>query len=163
MRKTFVLTAVFCLFGAAVASADTATGTLAISATILNTCSVAGGTLNFGSSLTYSSTLPQTDGSGTFSVTCTLAAAYSIDLDNGLNASGSQRRIKHSTADFINYDLYQDSGRTTPWGSGLNGKLLQVGTGSAQSNTAFGRIPSGQTPPAGPYSDTVTITVNFTP
>lgn len=36
-----------------------------------------------------------------------------------------------------------------------------TGTGAAQAITVFGRIPAGQAPMAGIYSDRITVTVNF--
>src|SRR5437660_2366428 len=157
MRKlVFALTAVLCLCAAAASAATT--GTLSVSATLVNSCSVTSGSLNFGSALTYSTPLAQTDQTGTFDVTCTTLAAYTIDLDNGQNALVTQRRLKHATADFLSYNLFQDSLRAVPWGAGVDAKIGQIGTGSAQTNSVFGRL-LAQTPTStGAYSDTVGIT-----
>jgi len=164
MKKAIVLAAVLSLFAVG-GWAQTATGTLSVSATLLNSCNVTSGSLNFGSSLTFFTTLAQTDATGTFQVTCTNLAAYTVDLDAGLNASVTQRRVKHGTADFLNYNLFQDAGHTTAWGT-TTGGVVEAGTGNGatQSLQVFGRIPGGQTPSStGAYSDTVGITVLFTP
>ncbi|MCA9507889.1 MAG: spore coat protein U domain-containing protein, partial [Myxococcales bacterium] len=100
--------------------------------------------------------------SGSISVQCTNLAGYSIGIDNGSNFLVNRRMA--FSGNFINYELYQDSGYTQVWGdiSSGNEKLLQVGDGAVQAHTVYARIPSGQSPAgAGSYSDQVTVTVNF--
>jgi spore coat protein U-like protein len=67
-------------------------------------------------------------------------------------------------ANLLNYAVYTDSARSTVWGDGGAGATATIdgtGSGTAQSTTIYGRIPAGQTVPAGSYSDTVNVTVTY--
>ena len=98
-------------------------------------------------------------GTGTLGLNCTTGTNYTVALDNGLNASGSQRRMASSVPAYISYNLYQDSAHALPWNS-TTGTLTGTGTGSAIPLIVYGPVPAaGTTPAAGVYSDTVTMTV----
>ena len=103
------------------------------------------------------------DGTGSVIITCTRGTAATIGLGLGANASGSQRRMKDATTDYLNYALYQDSGRATVWGNSGAGLLSPVAAPdkNPRTFTVYGRIPSAQDVPAGSYTDTVVATVNF--
>jgi len=71
--------------------------------------------------------------------------------------------MKDATTDYLTYELYQETGRTTVWGT-TGTALLSIGAApskAARTFTVYGRIPSGQDLPAGSYTDTVQATVNF--
>lgn len=103
----------------------------------------------------------------TVSVTCTTDAAYDLALDQGGNDDGTTRRMADvGVTNFVSYRLYTDSGYTTLWGDGTTFGSVNAGTGTGveQDITVYGRVESGDnatTPPAGAYSDTVTVTVTF--
>lgn len=101
------------------------------------------------------------DNTATFAVTCTDLAPYEIFMGAGQHASGGSNRMTDGT-NFVNYALYQDSGRTKPWGS-TSGTDTETatGNGTSQSFTVYGRVPPQTTPPAGAYSDVVAVTVTF--
>ncbi|HHK8213172.1 TPA: spore coat protein U domain-containing protein, partial [Serratia marcescens] len=100
-------------------------------------------------------------GTGTLGLNCTTGTNYTVALDNGLNASGSQRRMASSVPAYISYNLYQDSAHAVPWNS-TTGVLTGTGTGSAVPLIVYGLVPAaGTTPAAGAYSDTVTMTVTW--
>ena len=103
------------------------------------------------------------DGTGSVIITCTRGTAATIGLGLGANASGSQRRMKDATTDYLNYELYQDAGRATVWGTTGAGLLSPAAAPdkNPRTFTVYGRIPSGQDVPAGSYTDTVVATVNF--
>lgn len=62
----------------------------------------------------------------------------------------------------LNYTLYSDSARTTVFGNTVGTNTVAArGTGSAQPLTAYGRIPDGQYPAAGRYTDTLTVNVAY--
>ena len=91
-------------------------------------------------------------------------------MDNGANVSGSQRRMKNGTTNFLNYNLYVDSARTNAWTTATSNAacaapsscFLGTGSGSSQSVNIYGRVPStGTAPPTGTYTDTVTMTVTY--
>ena len=103
------------------------------------------------------------DGTGSVIVACTKGSTVTIGLGTGLNVSAGQMRMKDATTDYLNYALYQDSGRATAWGTSGAGLLSPVAAPdkTARTFTVYGRIPSGQDVPAGSYTDTVVATVNF--
>jgi spore coat protein U-like protein len=154
----------------ATAQAGTATANLAVQITITAACTISAATLNFGSSVSgISIASTPLNGSTTTSVTCTNASPYSIAMDNGLNVSGSQRRMANG-GNFINYNLYVDAARLNPWTTATSstvctttsGCYLGIGTGSAQTITVYGTVPSTTTAPnTGTYSDTVTMTITY--
>jgi spore coat protein U-like protein len=151
------------------AQAATATSNLAVQITITASCTINAATLDFGSNPGTTLVAANIDASSTVSVTCTSGSPYSIGMDNGANASGTQRRMK-TGANFLNYNLYVDAGRTNAWTTSAssstcttaNSCALGTGNGSAQSVSIFGRVPSiGTAPPTGVYSDTVLMTITY--
>ncbi|OKB65842.1 spore coat protein [Serratia marcescens] len=178
MKKTLIALAsvasLLCANGAANA-AGTIQGTLGVTITIGAGCVVTGGnsagvsndfgSISFG---TYSSlanviaaTATGSGGTGSLGLNCTNGTNYTVALDNGLYASGSQRRMASSVPAYISYNLYQDIAHALPWNS-TSGVLTGVGTGSAVPLIVYGLVPAaGTTPAAGAYSDTVTMTVTW--
>jgi spore coat protein U-like protein len=156
MRKIFAAAGLIAL-SAAAAHAGTANGNLAVSATITATCTVTDGALAFGSQAA-SALSSNVDAAGSFGVNCTSNAPYSMTLDDGANVTGTQRRMI-SGSNYLNYDIYSDSGRTSAWRG--TAAVSGTGNGSTQTVNVYGRIPSGQTVPTGAYTDTVQITVSY--
>lgn len=141
------------------AVATTTTASLAISANVLSTCSLTGGSIPFG---TYTSA--QLDQSGTMSVLCTNGVPYTVALDAGAGSGAtiSARKMTGSGGGTLNYSLYRETGRTSNWGNtGTSDTVAGTGSGVAQTVTVYGRIPAGQTPLVGSYTDTVTITLTY--
>ena len=67
-----------------------------------------------------------------------------------------------SGTDRMDYDLYQDPGRTIHWGDRSGRDTLEVlATGAPQTVPIYGQIPAGQRVRDGTYSDTITITVLY--
>lgn len=124
------------------------------------------GTINFGQYPTLTSTIDaQSVGAApgsSFGIECANATNYSVALNSGLNSSGNQRRMASGGA-FVNYNLYQDAARATPWGNGSNGAtaLAGVGTGANQEMVVYGRVPNQTTPATGTYTDTVQVTITW--
>ena len=143
---------------ASAAQAATATNTFQTQITILNDCEITSPTdMNFGSVGLLKNNV---DATSTFVVRCTENTNYTIALDNGQNASGGSSRMANSDGTkFVTYELYQDSGRTTLWDD--TNTVSSTGTGVDQTFTVYGRVPPQATPPAGTYTDTVTITVTY--
>lgn len=151
-----------------IALAATATGTLSVTASVANSCTVGTGSnsLAFGA---YTGAVNNTNGS--FQVTCTVGGTYSTALNVGSGSGASfvtGRVLTNPTpAGTLLYNIYTTAGRTTVWGdgSGATAVVPGTGTGAVQTITVFGQIPAGQTTTVTPgnYTDTVTITVTFTP
>ncbi len=145
------------------AFAQTATANLGVSATVAKNCSITTSAVAFGSydPVVTHATSPL-DGTGSVIVTCTKGAGTRIDLGVGANASGSTRRMAGG-GDFLTYELYQNTGRTTVWGSGASAgqTIAAAPSRAARTFTVFGRIPAGQDVSAASYNDTVVATINF--
>jgi spore coat protein U-like protein len=156
--------------GVLVASSDSsvvagsATANLQVSATVSANCTISTAPVAFPSYdpiVTHAGA--NDDGTGTVTITCTKGTAATIGLGLGGNASGSQRRMKDATTDYLNYALYLDAARTTVWGSASPNLLTPAAAPDKTPRpfTVYGRIPSAQDVPAGAYTDTVVATVNF--
>ncbi len=146
MKKLLTITAAAAIVAMA-GSAMAATGTLAVSATIANACSVTGGTLSFGALNTLTAPLVSGTSAGV-TVTCTKSDPYTVVVNTGVNNAGTQANLKNtSNTDVIPYSL------TVP--------AVTPGTGAAQTIAITGTIAAGTyfTASAGTYNDTVTITV----
>jgi len=143
------------------ARAGTDTDTIAVTATVVDSCNVVANDLDFGAYDPVSGS--PADASTTLELTCTNGAAYVVSLDEGLGAGASiAARLMTNGGDTLSYALYQDAGRTQVWGE-TNGvdNVAGAGTGVLQTLTVYGRAPTAQTAPAGSYADTVTVTVAY--
>ncbi|MBN1959617.1 MAG: spore coat protein U domain-containing protein [Deltaproteobacteria bacterium] len=167
MAKSFKISLVTIAFLTAISSsalAATATANLDVSAVVVNNCSITTAALAFG---TYDPIVANAavdlDATGTVTVTCTQGATTTIGLGLGVNASGTQRRMNDGGTGYLEYDLYQDAGRTTSWGDAAPDLLTPAPAPSSAPRpfTVYGRVSAGQDVPAGSYNDTVVATVNF--
>jgi spore coat protein U-like protein len=153
------------------AQAASATGNLQVKIQIQNQCLVNAGTgsggdavLDFGThSLLTADVERETAGDGAIRVQCTSGTSYTIGLGAGENSDGdiNGRRMKSSAGDFIAYQLYKSSSRAAPWGDTGGDTVSATGNGNIQSFQVFGRVPGGQIPPAGIYTDNVAITITY--
>lgn len=112
----------------------------------------------------------QLDGAGSVTITCTGSGAtnaLNITLSNGNNSGSCSPRRMAMGANRLNYNIYQNAGRTTAWCAGAGTRLnfnLDFSTGATQTRTftLYARLPAGQNPPYGTtYSDSVTANVRI--
>ncbi|MBS7544859.1 spore coat U domain-containing protein [Ancylobacter oerskovii] len=134
----------------------TATSSFTASAQIDKNCLVTTQNVDFGSQGLLSSNI---DASGQVRVTCTSGTSYTVALAVGAYTATTRRMI--SGAYFVLYGLYQNSGRTIPWGSAGGETVGNTGSGLTQNLTVFGRVPPQTTPPPGTYTDSVAVTVTY--
>jgi spore coat protein U-like protein len=145
--------------------AATASANMPVTASIAANCTISASTLAFGAyDPIVTNAAANLDNTATLTTTCTTGSAPTITLDEGLNkAAGSTStapaRQLISGANVLAYSLYSDSGRTTVWAN--TGVATPAASGTAQTNTVYGRIPSGQNKPVGAYTDTIVATVTF--
>ena len=142
-------------FAAQPAFADP-TAELGVSAEVTKVCNVTTSPVAFGN--IDVTTAGNVDATGGFSVVCTSGTAWTAaaDAGNGTGASTAARKMA-SGANLLNYALYTDTERATNFVSATG-----TGSGSAQANTIYGRVPSGQTTvPVGSYADSVTISLTY--
>ena len=158
--------------------AETCTGTtganwyntlqFSVSVTLQPSCTMSVAGMNFGT--TPAPIANNVTTTANITATCTYTTPYSIGLDNGLYASGGQRRMKSTSGYFINYNLYVDSGYTEPWSAASSSTTcsngagtceLNTGTGSNQNITVYGLVAPQASPTVGSYSDTVVVTLTY--
>lgn len=166
--RQFRLVSIAALMAGAVvaqpALAQVATSSMTVNSTVTANCIVSTTAVAFGNVDVTAGT--NVDGTGTFSVTCTNGTAWAAaaNAGSGTGATLATRKMANGT-NLLNYALYTDTARTTVWGDAATtatAKVSGTGSGSAQSNTIYGRVASGQTSlPAGVYADTVTVTVTY--
>ncbi|RRA50256.1 spore coat U domain-containing protein [Acidipila sp. EB88] len=143
------------------AGAATATSTMAVSATVVATCSISTTSLAFGN---YTgAALP---GSALLTALCSNGSTYNIGLSAGTstNATVTTRGmfVSGTPAVVLNYALYSNSARTTNWGSTVGTDTVSgTGNGASQSLTVYGNIPAGQFIAAGSYTDSIVATITY--
>ena len=161
-------------FDAPPANAGSSPGTLNVTASVNQNCTIpATTTLAFGSYDPVVTNLSSAlNVSTTIAVTCTKGAS-TIRLDMGAtgntgHCTGTTRCMVNS-GHYLNYDLYQDSGHTTVWSTGTGspgGETLSPaswGATNPDTVTIYGQIPGGQDAnvSSGNYTDSITATINF--
>lgn len=165
MRHTAILAAAAIGLAAAspLAVAATATGSFNVQVVIQETCRVASPattTLDFGTQTLLTANVDQTT---TIQVQCSNGTDYDVSLDNGQNATRRMRLL--ATANYVDYELYSDAGRTTIWPTTAGtAPYPYTADGTSQNITVYGRIPSTATAPAASataYTDVVAITVTY--
>ena len=136
---------------------------LSVKSNIEGACSITTTEMDFGA---YAGS--EKTGQGTVKHTCTMSTVAQISMNQGANApsSGSTdaapaRRLKHGAGDYLNYHIYQNSTGSTVWGNTTETDKQVTGTGGVVTVAVYGKIPAGQTQPAGNYVDTVSVTITF--
>ncbi len=133
--------------------------------TVLDPMSVSATALNFGS-YTPASASPA---STTVTIACGLLGLdllpnFTVSLSAG-NAATPSGRYLNMSGNHLGYNIYTSTGYATVWGDGSDGSVTQsfnsVLSLGTISYTGYGRIPAGQYVAAGPYADTITVTVTY--
>jgi spore coat protein U-like protein len=82
-------------------------------ASVAANCTVQSGSLAFPAASILAADI---DTSGTLSVQCGSSTPYSVGLDAGSHANGTQRRMySAATGAYVSYNLYTDSGYSSAW------------------------------------------------
>lgn len=155
MKKLMLIVIGLVLILSAVSAMAQTTDTSALSATatVMGSCRLTSVTnLDFG---TYdpTNTVNDDDGVGDFTFRCTRGTNYDLYI--------SGARTMTDGTDTLNYDLYQDLGRTTVWASASPGTTGTSANNAPNTTDIYGRIPALQDVQAGAYSGTVTVTVEY--
>jgi len=94
-------------------------------------------------------------------VNCTPGASYQVGFGQGNHDDSGQRRMQNTNNDYVDYQIYLETGRTTVlgmnWGTNTIGG---TGSGADQTVNVYGRVPP-QTAAVGDYTDTVLTTVQY--
>src|SRR5450830_108258 len=150
------------LISSAQVQAATATTTMAVTATVLTSCLVTATPLVFGNYDPNSATANAA--TSTTTTTCTGASSYTLSMNvgSGTGATFASRKMTFG-ASTLNYSVYTTAAHTTVWGDGTGGTGQVTGTGllGSVNNTVYGLIPAGQSPNAGAYTDSITVTLSY--
>jgi spore coat protein U-like protein len=160
--------------GASLTQAATATGNLAVSATVTANCTITTSPVAFGAYDPIAGANIVQEGGVT--VACTKgAASLWVGLGNGSNFVGTRHMNGGTTSDKLAYNLMQPvnnnvgaacptygSGSTWTDTVGASSLALSNSTGKAgRTYKVCGQLASGQDVSVDSYSDTVVATINF--
>jgi len=157
------------------AQAATVTGSINSTLTLISACQVNGtsgtsglnfGALNFGTQdalFVTANAQVLGGGSGAMSILCSAGTVPVIKVRAGLHdgqSSGGTRALADGAGNFVPYDLYTDTGRTTLLA--IDGTItLPTSTGVAQTVNLYGKAVGKAGLPAGVYSDTISVELSF--
>jgi spore coat protein U-like protein len=171
--KALVLAAAALGSASAMAGSGSATTSLTNSTTIPSVCLISsvGFTNTYDPIVANASTDLKDGTSSSVTYTCTNGGTgATISLDQGLNPTGGSsatvpaRQLSGSsgaaTGSFLAYNLYSDSGYSTPWGAST-ASVQAIQDGESHTATVYVDIPAGQDEPVGSYTDTVVATINY--
>lgn len=122
-------------------------------------CSVHASGLNFG---IYTGRAAATS-TGTITVTCPAGTVFEIALTAG-DGNYARRILRDAHGGAVTYNLYTSANFTRVWGDGIapgTHTVHGVGQGGPAVFPVYGRIDRGQTPPPGPYSTTLAVTIRY--
>lgn len=123
--------------------------------------------LNFGNYQPFNSSADNSTAKIQMNCTGNGRVRYEILLSTGLSGSYNPRKMQlsGSPGDYLNYNIYTRSNRTTIWGDGFSGtstRSFRKNSPFSKNHTFFGQIPAGQTTvKIGNYSDTILVTINY--
>lgn len=166
-RAALLSAVAFGAMGAAQAATDTKT--FQVKLTITESCVISATAptdVDFGSQARATAAVAF-DAAGALNVNCSAGTPYTIGLNGGANNTGTtatptagSRRMLSGAANYVGYELYQNSTRATFWGNATGSWLGGTGTGASVSVPVYGRVVSANAP-AGAYVDTVTATITY--
>lgn len=136
-----------------------AKNTLVLRADVVRSCNLSALPMMFGS---ISILLPDASVQTPIYVECTPNTTYTVAIDNGQNFNGQRRmvRIGPGIGRYLNYEIYSDAARTQRWGTNAAQSVTRVAPANGKTTLyAYGRTTGFIV--AGPYEDTVTITIAF--
>jgi spore coat protein U-like protein len=153
-------------FGICAYDNGTASSTVVVTMIVSKDCVINAPSLDFGSAAFVGSFDPV---GRTIAIRCSKGTTYTVGIDNGVNYLGS-RRLAQSGA-YIGYEIYFPATSALRWGAdGSERRGSADATGSAglytgttdQTYSYKAQILLGQpTPPAGTYTDTLLVDVQF--
>jgi len=147
-------------------AAGTSTGALTVGATFTTQCTVSAANLSFGTTIP-SPVNSNVDVQSNVTAICSLGTPYKIGMGMGsftpTDGCGGERRMI-GPGGTVRYSLYTDANRGNSWGNGdpaCPNVASDTGSGLAQTIPVFARIPTGQTPAPGNFTDTVQVTISW--
>ena len=131
-----------------------------VSARLMPACQISATTLDFGT--VFSSQADPIDATSRLTVRCTRGTPHRIALDHGQHAAAGNRHMTGPGGHLLPYTLHQNPARSLAWGNQASDTLQRpTGTGSDETLTVYGRVPTVANAVPGDYVDTVTVTVSY--
>ncbi len=160
LNKLTLITAVAVAAGTGIsAQAGTDTTTMGLTTEVVANCTISAAALNVsGYDPIEANKTTDFDQTSTVTVACTKDTSAEVTFDQGNN---TDRRLKDSLNNLLDYELYKDTARGEVWGDTATFGKTITGTGLQVGHTVYIRVPAGQNVPAGTYNDTVQATVTF--
>ena len=103
---------------------------------------------------------------GGITVECNDTISYHITVDGGLHNNAGQRRMQNGSTptQYVNYGLFTDPARTTPWAINTAETFAVTGTSGSPVTTThhfYGRVPPQNQTSPGTYTDTVQVVISW--
>ena len=102
---------------------------------------------------------------GSFGIACTKSDVATLSIstgNNGSHATTGYTRAMNNGSNYLSYELYTSSARTTVWGATAGNQVTYTSAGLASATVyVYGKVLHGQDLPAGNYADSVTVTASF--
>ncbi len=136
------------------------TTSFTVTATVSSNCTLSVASVSFGN---YTGARSQ-PGATPITLNCTSTVTFNIGLDagQGSGATTTTRKMTSKASGTLNYQLFQDSARTTNWGNTVGTDTVSgTGTGASQTVNIYPSAPAGQSAAPGTYSDTVIATLTY--
>jgi spore coat protein U-like protein len=150
--------------------ASTETGVLTVNATVTGACAVGDASMAFavspavntgGTGTPTSSDVP---GLANVAVICTSGQSGTLSADPGAHYNAGRRLSDLATTPtYVVYELYKDNAYSTVLDT--TNTISVAGTGTSAQVPIYGRIAAAAAgaAPKGSYSDSVTLTISYTP
>lgn len=138
---------------------QSSTANINVTATVVSACAgVTASDVDFGSQGNIGNT---DDATSTITVNCETGTQYTVEIDYGVAPVGvTQRQVTNGSGEFMDYDIFQPGGFTTPWGEGADA-LDGTGTGAPDALIANFRLQRAAGVGFGVYTDLVTVTLSY--
>ena len=164
-NKLLLLIAIILLPLCTSAYAETALGTLNVTATVISSCSIGGaGSLSFGSYDADGATDTTANTGTSIQVTCNGDTTWSMfSTESDVTKIMQNTSVAQPHADYqLSYTLYTDAAMTIPLAvTNTTGTITGTGTGSAQNAVIYGKIAKGQAVFTGTYAQTINLTLVY--
>jgi spore coat protein U-like protein len=154
------------------ASAATVTASSPVTASVVANCMIQmSNYIQFGSYDAVNNKTTEKAGNNLIAYTlyCTKGTVGTMSISQGVNADAAStcdaplRRIKSAAGNMMSYDLYTSSDKSQKWGCGTSNvqSFTSIWGQYGSTVSVYGFMPAGQDAPAGSYTDSVTVTINW--
>lgn len=164
MLKNFTVTALLSATLATLAlpaAAESQSATFRVSATVVNSCTIAAQDINFGTLAMPA--IGNADAEGAVSVACTINLPYTVTVTSADGNTGAPKMKNGAGTSTITYNLYNNNARTTLISNGANGgqPFTGVGTGASVTYPVYARLNLNQPAMAGAHANTQVVTIVY--